>query len=254
MLMTYRGPIGPRVLLFEVMVRLPEVETFLNMFAVFATTQGVVREGACAACLKYLVENPRVYQFAAARVLTEEMIVQVERALLEAFAAAGVERGILATARPSLQMLMARPDMSFSPKVPLPQAQAAIMIALCCDLCFSMSAMSHMTHGSQTHNRTLRTSRNATKLAILRFFLLKFGMPKSCEAFRRPFTRTMVEIRSQRTAPRGRAGLEGASRETIQGGGNELRRYWALYSGRVLPGALSKPCPGERNNILSAIF
>jgi hypothetical protein len=110
----------------------PEVDTFFTMFAVFATAQGIVREGAWAACLKYLVENPRVYQFAAARLLTQEMIAQVEVALLKAFAAAGVERGILATARPSLSMLMARLGMSFSPKIPLPQAQAALTIALCC--------------------------------------------------------------------------------------------------------------------------
>lgn len=110
----------------------PETETYFSLLAVWITAQGHVKTAAWRALVDYLVANPRAYAFLVKTKLTQAMIVEVEKALLKAFAAKGVQRGLQATCGSGMRLFAARLGMNFavSPKVPLPQAQLVLTIAI----------------------------------------------------------------------------------------------------------------------------
>ena len=105
-------------------------ETWLQLFAAYLGSTGAARTAAWNAAINFLVENPRLYAKLSQRGLTEGVKVAVERILLRAFAAKGVQRAALATARPSVERLCARmaANLAIGPKSFHPGAEAVIIV------------------------------------------------------------------------------------------------------------------------------
>jgi hypothetical protein len=111
----------------------PAVEQYYRLFAFWATAASpAIREGAWRGLIQFLIENPAVYTKLAGRVLTQQVIVEVEKGLLRALAAKGVQRGMQATMLPAMRLYLVRLGANFavSPKIPIPQAQLALTIAI----------------------------------------------------------------------------------------------------------------------------
>lgn len=110
------------------------IDEYVRLMAVWAMAGSAAgRTAAWDAVVSWLVRNPAVYQAIGARyTINETVVAAVEQALLRAFAAKGVERGIQATARPSLRLFLVRLGMANArgPKIPIPQAQLVLTIAI----------------------------------------------------------------------------------------------------------------------------
>lgn len=110
----------------------PEAEEFYRLFALYVTaSSAAARTAAWSVCVEYLAKNPRAYSYLGGK-LTTELLVAVERVLLRALAAKGVQRGIQATSRPVMRVFVARlaANVALGPKIPLPQAQVALTIGI----------------------------------------------------------------------------------------------------------------------------
>jgi hypothetical protein len=115
----------------------PEVEEFYRLFALYATAgSAAARSAAWKNAILYLVRNPRVYAYVGGNV-SPQIVVAVERILLRQFAAMGVRRGAQATAGSGARLFVARLGLNFavSPKIPVPQAQLALTIAIALGTC-----------------------------------------------------------------------------------------------------------------------
>jgi hypothetical protein len=112
----------------------PELTEYASLMAAWGVAAaGPAKERAWRAVIDWLLKNPRVYQFIGARLTVNDVVaVAVERELLRAFAANGVERGLVAASGSGVRAFTARLGINLvgGPKVPVPAVQAAITVGI----------------------------------------------------------------------------------------------------------------------------
>ncbi|HLJ45688.1 MAG TPA: hypothetical protein VKU01_06765 [Bryobacteraceae bacterium] len=110
----------------------PLLDEYFRLLGIYAAAQGAAQEQAWKNLILFLAKNPGAYR-AAYAYLSKEGTVAVEEMIARIAVAQGAKRaaGKIA-ARLTIRAYIARLTASFavSPKIPIPQAQAALTLAI----------------------------------------------------------------------------------------------------------------------------